>query len=62
MSRADRFSRWPGLTRLLRLAVRVIITRVGGTPTPAGVDIVGRSVPVTTCDRFFAPSRVDSSV
>lgn len=49
---------WPGLTLVLLLAMLVIITGVGGTLTPAWMDIVGRSVPVTMRGRFFALTAV----
>lgn len=49
---------WPGLTLALLLAMLTIITGVGGTLTPAWMDIVGRSVPVTIRGRFFALTAV----
>ena len=49
---------WPGLTLGLLLAMLVVITGVGGALTPAWMDIVGRSVPVTVRGRFFALTAV----
>ena len=49
---------WPGLTLAVLLAMLVIVTGVGGMLTPAWMDIVGRSVPVTIRGRFFALTAV----
>jgi len=49
---------WPGLTLALVLAMLIAITGVGGTLTPAWMDIVGRAVPVTMRGRFFALTAV----
>jgi MFS family permease len=48
----------PGLTLALVLAMLVTVTGVGGILTPAWMDIVGRSVPVTIRGRFFALTAV----
>jgi MFS family permease len=48
----------PGLTLALLLAMLVTVTGVGGILTPAWMDIVGRSVPVTIRGRFFALTAV----
>jgi len=52
---------WPGLTLVLLLVMLMLITGVGGTLTPAWLDIVGRAVPVTIRGRFFALSAVTAA-